>query len=148
MNNQQYPHMPFYMTYPIPMFYNDDDIIERDMEYMKELYPDIAKKIQNYVEEACDKMDYNGSMIYDEYPDKIMLRKISKDIFEKIKVSGELQFELEKLSENQEDVPEVLTMSYVPYRRCWNGSCMINDLVEILLFNEIFRRRHRRPYWR
>lgn len=148
MNYQQYPHMPFYMTYPIPMFYNDDDVIEKDLDYMKELYPDIAKKIQNYVEEACDKMDYSGSMIYDEYPDKTMLRKVSADIFDKVKSMGDLQFELAKLTENKEEGQDVYTMNYVPYRRCWDGSCMVNDLIEILLFNEIFRRRRRRPYWR
>ena len=150
MNNQQYPHMPFYMTYPMPMSYQDDDVIEKDMEYMKELYPDIARKIQKHVEEACDKMDFAGSRMYDEYPDKIMLRKVARDIFDKIKDSGDLQFELTKLTADTstEEGQDVYSMNYVPYRRCWDGSCMVNDFIEILLFNEIFRRRRRRPYWR
>ena len=143
MNQQQYPHMPFYMTYPIPTYYNDDDIIEKDLDYMKELYPDLAKKVQSYIEEACDRMDYKGSMIYDDYPDKIMLRKTAKDIYDKIKNFGDLQFDVLKNDDNQEH--KVYSMNYPPYRRCWDGSCIINDLIEILLFNEIFRRRHRRP---
>ena len=35
---------------------------------MKSMYPMSAKKILPYVEEECDRMEYEGSMIYDEYP--------------------------------------------------------------------------------
>ena len=39
---------------------------ERDMERMKQMYPDKAKKVQRYVEDECDKMEYEGSMMFDE----------------------------------------------------------------------------------
>lgn len=45
----------------------------RDYEYFKSLYPARAKKMQRYAEEVCDEMEYEGSPIYDEYPDRIVL---------------------------------------------------------------------------
>ena len=53
----------------MPFAYDDDKIEQRDMDYMKSMYPDIPKKILPYVEEECDRQEYDNSMIYDEYPD-------------------------------------------------------------------------------
>ena len=65
--------MPFYLTYPMPNVYQTEKEYERDMERMKELYPKRMKKLLAYVEEECDKMEYEGSEMYDEYPDKVLL---------------------------------------------------------------------------
>ncbi len=54
--------LPFYMAYPVPLLYNDDRNARRDYDYMKSIYPD--------TEEECDRMEYDGSMMYDEYPDR------------------------------------------------------------------------------
>ena len=45
----------------------------RDFEYFKSLYPQEVRKVQAYVEEICDEMEYAGSPIYDEYPDRVMI---------------------------------------------------------------------------
>ena len=50
--------MPFYLTYPMPNVYQTEKEYERDMERMKELYPKRMKKLLAYVEEECDKMEY------------------------------------------------------------------------------------------
>ena len=79
MRMQQYqyaPQMPFYMSYPIQNVYMTELEYERDMERMKELYPEEAKRIQKLVEEECDKMEYEGSMMFDEYPDRVTLKVI------------------------------------------------------------------------
>ena len=78
MRMQQYqyaPQLPFYMSYPQNMYMTELEY-ERDMERMKELYPEDAKQIQRLVEEECDKMEYEGSMMFDEYPDRVMLKAI------------------------------------------------------------------------
>ena len=55
--------MPFYLTYPMTNLYQTEKEYERDMERMKELYPKRMKKLLAYVEEECDKMEYEGSII-------------------------------------------------------------------------------------
>ena len=69
--------LPFYMAYPVPMLYDNDRCARRDYDYMKSIYPDAAKRVLPYIEEECDRMEYDGSMMYDEYPDHIILPSYS-----------------------------------------------------------------------
>jgi hypothetical protein len=78
------PKLPYYMAYPMPLAYDDERIERRDYEYMKSLYPSIAKKILPYVEEECDRMEYHNSMIFDEFPDKLQLRLMCKRVYENV----------------------------------------------------------------
>ena len=66
--------LPYYMAYPMPLQYDDERIERYDFEYMKSMYPQTAKKVLPYVEDECDRMEYEGSMMYDEYPDQLQLR--------------------------------------------------------------------------
>lgn len=45
----------------------------RDFQYFKSMYPLQVREWQQRVEEVCDEMEYEGSPIYDEYPDRIMM---------------------------------------------------------------------------
>lgn len=111
--------LPFYMTYPMPMFYEEDTVM-RDLEYLQQMYPALAKRYQKKIAAILDKMDYRGSMIYDEYPDKFMLHKLAGDIKAIIK--------REEMADNNGDVPKQ-----------WEGT---EDMIQILLFYEIYKRRH------
>lgn len=94
MRMQQYqyaPRMPFYMSYPVQNIYMTEMEYERDMERMKELFPEEAKQIQKLVEEECDKMEYEGSMMFDEYPDRVMLKVICDRIYQNATNSQEAQ---------------------------------------------------------
>lgn len=62
---------------------------EKDLDRMRELYPNEVKKIQKYVDEECDRMEYEGSLMFDEYPDKTMLSLVSKRIMDKIAQDSE-----------------------------------------------------------
>ncbi len=120
--------LPFYMTYPLPMFYQEEDAIIRDLEYLQQMYPAEAKKYQKLIADILDKLDYEGSMIYDEYPDRWQLYKLSMDILDRIKR------EEKKALENSEnnDIKETSDEKWE-----WVG-----DLIQILLFYEIYKRRH------
>lgn len=72
------------MVYPMPLAYDDERIERRDYEYMKSLYPDVAKRILPYVEEECDRCDCPCSMMYDEYPDRLQLRLMCNRIYDKV----------------------------------------------------------------
>ena len=52
----------------------------RDFEYFKSMYPLGARRLQQYVEEVCDEMEYEGSPIYDEYPDRILIEQMLQKI--------------------------------------------------------------------
>ncbi|MDY5882736.1 MAG: hypothetical protein SPJ65_05410 [Roseburia sp.] len=81
---QQYdvPRMPFYMSYPMQNLYLTEMEYEKDMERMKELYPRSVKKVLEIVEDECDKMEYEGSLMFDEYPDRMRIERLADHIYE------------------------------------------------------------------
>ena len=83
--------LPFYMAYPLPMYYQQEDSVTRDLEYLQQMYPAEAKKYQKIIDETLDRIDYEGSMIYDEYPDKWQIYRLTQIITDKIKKSDEAQ---------------------------------------------------------
>lgn len=56
----------------------------RDIEYFQAFYPESMKRLQTFVAAECDKMDYDGSPIYDEYPDRVMISQLCDNICRKI----------------------------------------------------------------
>lgn len=88
------PKLPYYMAYPMPLAYDDEKLERRDFEYMKSLYSDVAKKILPHVEGECDRMEYDNSMMYDEYPDKLQLRILSSRVYESVQKDKRLFFGL------------------------------------------------------
>ncbi len=76
--------LPFYIAYESPFVWDDERLNRRDYEYMKAAYPDTAKKLLPYIEEACDQMEYNGSILYDEYPDQLQIRLMCRRIYSRV----------------------------------------------------------------
>ena len=116
--------LPYYMAYPMPLQYDDERIERRDFEYMKSMYPMAVKKILPYVEEECDRMAYEGSVIYDEYPDQLQIRLMCNRIYDKVK----------KMKPYDDEEMEM----QVSRNEDW-----LKDLVQIMLFQELFQRRNR-----
>ena len=100
--------LPFYMTYPMPLFYQDQDAVTRDLEYLQEMYPVEAKRYQKVIAEILDRLDYEGSMIYDEYPDKWQIYRLTQIAVDKLKQSGK--------EEPAEDFVQVL-LCYEIYKK-------------------------------
>lgn len=55
---------------------------QRDLEYWMQLYPAQTRRIQREVEHQCDLLDYDGSVIYDDYPDRIALSRICEAVYQ------------------------------------------------------------------
>lgn len=108
--------LPFYLTYPMTNVYQTEKEYERDMECMKEMYPKRMKKLLAYVEEECDKMEYEGSVMYDEYPDKVLLYRAAAGIYDKA----------------------------VPVQETERRDRDLMDVIQVLMYDEIHRRRGRR----
>ena len=114
--------LPFYMTYPLPLYYQEEDTATRDLEYLQQMYPAEAKKYQKIIAGILDKLDYEGSMIYDEYPDRWQMYKLAQDILERI-----------RREEKSKNPDKEIT------KEKWEWA---SDLVQIILFYEVYKRRH------
>ena len=114
--------LPYYMAYPLPLEYDDDRMEQRDFDYMKSMYPELAKKLLPFVEEECERMSYEGSVIYDEYPDQLQIRLMCNRIYDRAKEKEE------------------------------NPGDWLRDLIQVMLYQEMYKRRsdhrkYRRKYF-
>ena len=76
--------MPFSLMYPYPDLYMSEIETDRDLQYLQQMYPQDAKRMQKKVEEECDRLEYEGSMMYDEYPDRVSMLLICDRIADAI----------------------------------------------------------------
>lgn len=156
LNPRNFEKMPFYMTYPMQNAFLEEAEYERDMDRLKGFYPREVRQIQDLVEEECDKMEYEGSLMFDEYPDRMMLRKINDRIYQQIVPADSSQAEEYEMVESEE-----LRMAGPGRRPDWSRhnhhqgrpprDTGMSNLIEVLLFNEMFQRRCRhkrcRRWW-
>ena len=96
----------------------------RDSEYLKAMYPKDMRRIQSEIEDQCDKLEYDGSLMFDEYPDMLLVRKICKDIRANVW--------------DEDNAIEGLD------RKPYGDKTTLEDIIKILLLNEMFKRRCRR----
>lgn len=101
--------IPFYMSYPGYFGPGREWQALQDLEYLQQMYPDTVKKYQRRVAEILDKTDYEGSVIYDEYPDRLSI----------LHLAGSMRKILEQ-----------------------EGMTPSEDMVQLLLLNEVYKRRH------
>lgn len=171
-NNQNVNGMPYnnwnnnwnndwnMMDYRGGIYYPDygmDMENQSDIRYMKELYPELAKRIQTLVDEECDRMEYDGSMMYDEYPDRVMIYRIVRRILDQLTAEGVIELARpEDMNDMREGTMEANSVGAMQCNgNCCGGNCrnpQFEDLIQVILLNEIFKRRsnhrnRRRRYW-
>lgn len=113
--------VPFYMAYP-GYAYNDETSAIKDLEYLQQTYPSEVRKYMAKITQILDKLDYNGSFMYDEYPDRSSLWRLSDSVVRILK---------------DEEEKEEAKMSPEEWKK-------VESIVQILLCNEIYKRRHGR----
>lgn len=116
--------LPFYMAYPLPMYYQEEDTVTRDLEYLQQMYPSEAKRYQKVIADILNQIDYEGSVIYDEYPDKWQLYRLSKIVMDKLK---------------RDEIPGSEAASSDHRERDWE---QVEEFVQVLLYYEIYKKRH------
>ena len=72
--------LPFYMTCPDYYGPKREAELLQDLEYLQQMYPNEVRRCQRRIAEILDKADYEGSMIYDEYPDRCSLQALAKSM--------------------------------------------------------------------
>ena len=144
--------MPYYMAYPMPFSYDDERTERMDFEYMKSMYPDTAKKILPDVEEECDRMEYENSMVYDQCPDKLQLRLMSRRVYDNVRKHERMFFGDEEdaglsgLDGDQETGISGTDREREHGRDGRSKSPSLRDFIEVMLYQELYKRRcdHRR----
>lgn len=162
--------IPFYMAYPMQTVFMEEMDYERDMRKLKDMYPREVQDIQRMVDDECDKMEYDGSLMFDETPDRLMLRQIVDRIYDGVsgKSNNIRDFETEQYEENMQ--AEELPMEGTLVAERWSGRPPqrpdrpshrpgmrpprdqgLENLIQVLLFNEMHQRRCRhkrcRRWW-
>lgn len=110
-------YFPFQAAYSNPLLYEGERMQEDEFRLMKSYYPQTVRHIQERVEAECDLLDYEGSRLYDEYPDKYMLYHLSCRIRDGIQ-------------------PEISSQAI--------RDSFLDELIQVMLYQEISRRRCRR----
>ena len=95
---------------------------------MQQMYPSYAKRYQGVILSVVDKMDYDGSFIYDQYPDKLTMQRVVSSVLAIIKANEENSVQQEAVQASES----------VPWQE---KEPWIRELVTVILFYEILRRR-------
>ena len=125
---------------------------EEDLARMKELYPARIREILAEVERACDTMEYEGSIMFDEMPEKQRILDMADGI--RRKMEGQMEkWEQEQSRLQEEDIyvmnrpmvppqppypPQPPRPPYPPRPVNW-----FHDLIQVLLQDEMYHRRCR-----
>ena len=165
---QQLRQMPYSLMYPYPDLYMSEMETERDLQYLQQMYPADAKRMQKKVEEELDKLEYEGSMMYDEYPDRAAMLLIC-DRIEKALAGEDAERQAKEEADRgfnlgagtsadmrsdmgtgmRADMGTDEEMNAMNVRRRGQGERPRFDrgrrnLLEVLLFNEMHKRRCKR----
>ena len=134
--------------------YDNCHDLDDDIDYMKSMYPIVIRKILREVEEQCDRLEYEGSCMFTQYPDRASLDAIINTIYEHVKDldKDNSTLQTEELSFNPLRSP-------MPYRNCKGIYCRppvpipdynmygrpnwLRNLITVLLFDEMTHRRRR-----
>ncbi len=136
---------------PLMPLYGYDNLedSEKDWGYFRQMYPNIALRILREIDEECDKLEYDGSCMFDEYPDKIYLGRIVEQIYEKMQeVIEEPIVYTENLKSSHDYKKEEVEIKTSPSSRRGSRNPVrsnnwLRDLIEILLYQELLNRRRR-----
>lgn len=140
------------------------DLSDQETQYFLNMYPEKMSRVQKKVEEECDKMDYEGSMMYDEFPDRVLLKRISRNIYEVLledRIVSEREFvdsEEKGVIDDEEELRETglfspnigrisklnAQISNKPREYSHNKDSWLKEAIDVLLMEEIQRRRRNR----
>lgn len=109
----------YYQKYPVQSMYLTELQYNREMQRLKAYYPLDVQKMQGYVEEECDKLEYEGSFMFDEMPDYLMIRKICSRIYKNMADWGKSNWTKEQALA----MIEVLMCNEMYQRRCRYQRC-------------------------
>ena len=118
------------------------DEMMRDIEYMKEMYPEELRKVSMAVEEECDKLEYEGSPMLVQYPDREEMRRVARRVYDDLSESGQISEEL-LMQEWLRQVKLRTRNRHMFQRGPGCANCVMRNIIELLVCNEFCMRRDR-----
>lgn len=104
--------------------------METDMEFMRQLFSEINKKLYSYVVEVINQNEYEGSPIYDEHINREYLAQLVDQVIEKAANS----------------INEIEEINLEMERTYWGRNKLLRSSVESTVLHELYG--HRRPKYR
>ena len=149
-------HIPRYPFYG----YDNTEELDKDVDYMKGLYSRTLKTIQKEVDEECDKLEYEGSCMFDTFPDQVHLGTIIDAIYSRLENNNWENPMAETRTITKTDVRQSPTSCQGPYcpppprpsnppkpprpnNRPDGKPDWLKDIISSLLYNEMIHRRRR-----
>lgn len=122
-----YKFMPIYIQQgglPGGYYLQMEPGMMRRADYVKEMYPKTFQRLQQIVDDECDRHEYSGSILYDEYPDRVGLMRMRNDIYDRVQMENTMC---------EEDMCQLYP------QEDW-----LKDIIMVLLINEVARRKNKR----
>lgn len=140
VDNNEEASMDNYMNNQL----SEEDMMEEECMYLKNMYPKSCLSIVKAVDEECDKLEYEGSLMFDEYPDRIRLEQITHHIYNLVNKDS---------IENTVEINEYCRGRYCRNNRCYDcyedgNPNWLYTLVKAMFYNELLHRRRRYRYRR
>lgn len=124
---------------------------ERDFRILQSMYPNLAKELLPFIEEECDRMEYEGSAMFDEYPDFTTVYALQKKIAEaarKHMASDRADESASRLDASMEDVTAVPAENKTAAAPAGETTVPLEDLIRVMVLQEMHRRRGRYRFCR
>ena len=86
------------------------DLFSKDREYMRRLNSGKSREFMKWIEDVCDEEEYDGSCMYDEYPDEAAFERMAIKAYDK---AGRPEPEIWV-----KDLMKSLLYNEICYRRC------------------------------
>lgn len=112
--------LPYYMAYSMQNVYEQEQEYARELERMRQLYPAKTWGIQQRIEDMCDRMEYEGSTMFDPYPDRVRLHAMVHEIYDQV---SEKKDPPGKRKEELWNLIEVMLYHEMYLRRCRHKRC-------------------------
>ena len=122
--------MPYFRTYPGSLRLQQETEDMMDIDRLAQNYPETARQIHMLVDEQADRMDYDGSMMFDESPDKVMTDRIVNDLYDRL------------MRENEQNRADQSKQN-ASCELCTNpaNEQLLKELILVLLYQEMYKRR-------
>ena len=111
------------------------ELYSKDLEMFLSLYSFNIKRLRNEILKEIDRLDHEGSFIYDTIPDRTTILKMVDFIYQRILPLTETETtgEIEPSDDNMNDLPQKLPSAF--------SGVWLKHVIEILAYQELIERR-------
>lgn len=128
---ESFHYYPLYANIPAFAGWNQisEQQIMEDLSYLQQMYPAYVKQLQSKINNMLNTMDFEGSMIYDQYPDKIQLEHFLSSLLASLNNTQK---------DTSSDAVTATDSSQTP-----ETEAHLKELITVLFYDELLKRRHK-----